>query len=34
VHKGEVLATLESPELINELQRERATLEGVPRQVL
>jgi hypothetical protein len=34
VHKGEMLATLESPELSNELRRERATLEGVSRQVL
>jgi len=34
VHKDEVLASLESPELTNELQREQATLEGVPRQVL
>ena len=29
VHKGEVLATLESPELTNELQREQATLDSL-----
>jgi HlyD family secretion protein len=29
VHKGQVLATLESPELTNELQREQATLDSL-----
>lgn len=29
VHKGEVVATLESPELTNEYQRERATLDSL-----